>query len=381
MNAYQAKRYYKAALLVFAFSIGFISLWYTNRLVNKLAEEEREKARIWADATERLASTECTEDIDFLLSVVQANTTIPVILTDGNDVVINHRNIDSSDLARGNFDELIADMASENEPIVVNYVDDEKIKIYYLHSTILTQLTIYPYFQLGVIGLFLVVSYFAFSYSRRSEQNQVWVGMSKETAHQLGTPISSLLAWVGLIKEAPDTDMSTVLPEMEKDLQRLELITERFSKIGSKPERKLVEIEEVLDSTVTYLKSRSSSRVSFEVKVRKPGIKAEINEPLFAWVIENLTKNAIDAMSGEGAITYVLFDTENAVVLDVQDTGKGVPSGDFKNIFKPGFTTKKRGWGLGLSLVKRIVENYHNGQIFVKESGIGKGTTFRIVLK
>jgi nitrogen-specific signal transduction histidine kinase len=381
MNSYQIKRYYKLALLVFAFAIGFISLWYTNRLVNNLAEEERQKARIWADATERLASTSCTEDIDFLLSVVQANTTIPVILTDEENVVINHRNVDSSIVESDQkMRELIAEMADENPPIIVNYVDDESIKIYYRHSTILTKLSIYPFFQLGVIGLFLLVSYLAFSSSRRSEQNQVWVGMSKETAHQLGTPISSLMAWVDLIKESPDTPMDEILPEMEKDLGRLQLITERFSKIGSEPDRKEIPVGPVLENTINYLRTRSSSRVDFDIQIASSDIKASINEPLFAWVIENLTKNAIDAMTGQGKITYTVFETDSAVYIDVADTGKGIPSSDVKNIFKPGFTTKKRGWGLGLSLVKRIVENYHHGVIHVKESN-SQGTTFRIQIK
>lgn len=381
MNSYKVKRYYKLALLVFAFAIGFISLWYTNQLVNNLADEERQKARIWADATERLASTSCTEDIDFLLSVVQANTTIPVVLTDEDNTVINHRNVDSSVYtSERRMQELITEMANENAPIVVNYVDDESIKIYYRHSTILTKLSVYPLFQLGVIGLFLVVSYFAFSYSRRSEQNQVWVGMSKETAHQLGTPISSLLAWVDLIKESPETPMDEILPEMDKDLTRLQLITERFSKIGSEPDRKEIPVAPVMENTINYLRTRSSSRVEFDVQIASSNIRASINEPLFAWVIENLTKNAIDAMTGEGMITYTVFETESAVYFDVADTGKGIPSTDLKNIFKPGYTTKKRGWGLGLSLVKRIVENYHHGTIQVKGSS-SAGTTFRIQIK
>lgn len=383
LNSYQVKTYLKLFLLVFAAGIAAASLIYTNQLVESLKAEEREKARFWADAMRVLSHVEDEEaDITFPLSVVMANNTIPVIATLEDGTINTYRNIDSTKLRQPGFLEQRLELMKEaNEPIELDYHEGEKIIIYYENSILLTKLKYYPYVQLSIIGVFLLLSYFAFSYSRRSEQNQVWVGMSKETAHQLGTPISSLVAWLELIEDDPSNYNDEVLHEMQNDLSRLELITERFSKIGSEPVLKPLSVHAVVTETVGYLQKRLSSKVEFTVKDESDDAEASLNAPLFAWVIENLTKNAVDAMEGAGRIDYLIYRRESRVIIEISDTGKGIPSNRFKTIFKPGFTTKKRGWGLGLSLVKRIVENYHDGSIIVKESVPNKQTTFKITLK
>lgn len=366
-----------------ALAIAGVSLWYTNELVESLKEEERRKAEIWAEAIKLSATAPMNDETNsaFPFSVVQANRTIPVIAAFENGTIVTHRNLDSlktddPEYLKGK----LADMKAENPPITVDFLDGEKINIYYEHSILLSKLQLYPMVQLSVIGLFLLLSYVAFSYSRKSEQNQVWVGMSKETAHQLGTPISSLIAWMEILKSEEQVD-SSMLAEMEKDIERLELITDRFSKIGSEPILKEEVLVDVTRNTVDYLKNRSSDRIEFELIDHSNGVKAKLNEPLFAWVIENITKNAIDAMEGSGKLVFEIFESDQKQILEISDNGKGIASSNFKTIFKPGFTTKKRGWGLGLSLVKRIVENYHAGEIFVKESTPNVKTTFRIVLK
>ena len=274
-------------------------------------------------------------------------------------------------------------MRAQNEPIEVLLDDGKKNIIYYENSLLLSQLKVYPYFQLGVIGLFLVMSYFAFSYSRTSEQNKVWAGMSKETAHQLGTPISSLMGWVDYLKESKNNVPQKVLDEIDHDMQRLSLITERFSKIGSEPTLVSYNLYDVLEESVSYINNRTSIKVDISLKNEElfKKVSVNVNKPLFAWVVENLCKNAVDAMDGEGQIYFEIDQIlPNSVVFDVVDNGKGIAANKFKTIFKPGYTTKKRGWGLGLSLVKRIIENYHNGKIYVKSSDLGKGTRFRIEL-
>jgi signal transduction histidine kinase len=383
-NSYQLKKIFKILLLTFAFLIGFFSLWYTNGLVNKLELRERAKIATWADATRLIASPEFEGDVNFLFKIIEANTTIPVILTDENGIVKGSRNLDSTGYNGNNFmRDKIKTMELENEPIEIEYIVGQKIKIFYENSELLNQLRIYPYFQLGIIALFLMISYFAFSYSRRSEQNKVWAGMSKETAHQLGTPISSLIGWVDYLKEGEYSVPPKILDEINHDLERLNLITERFSKIGSKPSLSICNLHEVLRESTLYINSRTSDKVSIEIKDwdKLSGIDVSVNKPLFAWVIENLCKNAVDAMNGEGIIWFEVFeDDSNYIFIDIHDTGKGIPANKQKTIFKPGYTTKKRGWGLGLSLVKRIIENYHQGKIYVKSSEIGKGSHFRIEL-
>ena len=383
-NSYQIKKIFKVLLLTFAFLIGFFSLWYTNGLVNKLELRERTKIATWADATRFIASPKFEGDVNFLFKIIEANTTIPVILTDENGIVKGSRNLDSTGYNGNNFmRDKIKTMELENDPIEVEYIAGQNIKIFYENSELLNQLRIYPYFQLGIIALFLTISYFAFSYSRRSEQNKVWAGMSKETAHQLGTPISSLIGWVDYLKEGEYSVPPKILDEINHDLERLNLITERFSKIGSKPSLSIYNLHEVLSESILYINSRTSDKVLIEIKDwdKLSGIYVFVNKPLFAWVIENLCKNAVDAMNGEGKIWFEVFlDDSNCIFIDIHDTGKGIPINKQKTIFKPGYTTKKRGWGLGLSLVKRIIENYHQGKIYVKSSEIRKGSHFRIEL-
>ncbi|MDG1724838.1 MAG: HAMP domain-containing sensor histidine kinase [Bacteroidia bacterium] len=379
------KNILKILLLTFAFSIGFFSLWYTNGLVNKLELRERAKIATWADATRLIASPNFEGDLNFLFKIIEANTTIPVILTDENGVVKGSRNLDSSGYNGNNFmRDKIKTIELENDPIEIEYIVGQNIKIYYENSKLLNQLRIYPYFQLGIIALFLMISYFAFSYSRRSEQNKVWAGMSKETAHQLGTPISSIIGWVDYLKDGGYDVPPKIIGEINHDLERLNLITERFSKIGSEPSLSIHSLSEVLNESISYINSRTSDKVSITIKDLKilENIQVSVNKPLFAWVIENICKNAVDAMNGEGNIWFEVFENDsNFIFINVSDTGKGISSNKQKTIFKPGYTTKKRGWGLGLSLAKRIIENYHKGKIYVKSSDIGVGTVFRIELR
>lgn len=383
MNAFRFNRIVKPLLLLFALVIGLVSLWYTNDLAKKMELEEEIKIKTWAKATSQLATSDFSEDLTFFLEIVNQNTTIPVILTDENDNIASWRNIDSAKAEndKNYLVDKLEFMRSQHDPIVLNYFEGKKLKVFYENSVILTRLKYYPWIQMVIISLFLVISYLAFSYSRKSEQNLVWVGMSKETAHQLGTPLSSLMAWIEIIRSEEKFDKS-ILSEMGKDVNRLMVITERFSKIGSDPVLEPHNLVEEIEKSIDYLKSRTSEHVTFTVKndLPEPAI-LRLNPYLFAWAMENLIKNAIDAMDGRGSITFHLEKKHHTIILDITDTGKGIPASRHTSIFKPGYTTKKRGWGLGLSFVKRIVENYHRGHITVKESAPGKGTTFRIVFK
>jgi anti-sigma regulatory factor (Ser/Thr protein kinase) len=370
-------------LLVAALLIGTASLWYTNRLVKKLSDEERKKIELWAEATRRLADVSLSEmnnDINFLSNVISNNTTIPVIWADDNFKVISYRNVDSlKALDKTYLEKEVQLMRSQHPPIDIKIGKNLHQYILYKDSDLLVRLRYYPLFQLGVIALFLFVSYLAFSTSRKAEQNQVWVGMAKETAHQLGTPLSSLVAWLEILKMKGVSSEYTT--EIEKDIHRLNTITERFSKIGSAPALTKVNIHEVLKRSVEYIRTRSSGKVIFEINNPPLDIYGPMNVPLFEWVIENILKNAIDAMGGAGKICVNITDQQQFVYIDISDTGKGIPKSAHRTIFKPGYTTKSRGWGLGLSLSKRIIEEYHDGQIFVKSSEPNKGTIFRIVLK
>jgi len=382
VNIYTRKQRWKLLLLVAAIIIGITSLLYTNRLAGELAEEERKRVELWAEAIKHISdiNTEAG-DISFAVSVLTNNTTVPMILFDGKTVV-SFRNLDSvKALTEANYlNQEMEQMKESHDPIEITFGDNQKNYIYYKDSYLLTQLKYYPFIQLGVIGLFLVVSYFAFSSSRKAEQNQVWVGMAKETAHQLGTPLSSLMAWLEYLKTKPNPDEHLV--EIEKDLIRLNTITERFSKIGSAPALQKESLMQVMQNSINYIKTRTSSKVVFElVNQQNYDVEAPLNVPLFEWVLENVFKNAIDAMSGQGKLTIKITDQHQFAYIDITDTGKGIPKSKYKTVFKPGYTSKSRGWGLGLSLSKRIVEEYHNGQIFVKSSEMNKGTTFRIVLK
>ena len=499
MNLYSRKQRWKLVLAMAALTIVGASLWYSNRIVNKvrqeerrkvelwaeavrnraqlvnytdslfhrLREEERKRVELWADAQMHLASDD-VNDLSFYLKVVSENTTIPVIITDERGRPMASRNLDKrlegntdslrAEVARmdavqepipitlygnrkqylhykdshivselqevmdniirsfisetvmntaavpviytdstrtrvieqSNIDpEVAADtaamlarttlMAQANPPIEVSLAGRGKHFIFYEESRVITQLRYFPYVQLIIIGLFLLVSYALFSLFRNAEQNQVWVGMAKETAHQLGTPISSLMAWMELLGQ-PGT-VATAVPEMRKDVERLEMITERFSKIGSAPELTPEPIGEVIHDTVQYLRPRLPGRVQIDVQSFGNGLAVPLNRALFSWVLENLIRNAVDAMEGEGRITITTEQAGNDVHVDVSDTGKGISATKLKTVFRPGYTTKKRGWGLGLSLTKRIIESYHKGRIFVKHSAAGKGTTFRITLK
>lgn len=501
MNIYSKKQQWKALLFMAALIIVGISLWYTNTLVSKIAEDERKKVKLWADAirkkaklvlytndlftkitneerkkvelwangTKQLANPSLQmEDVSFIFEVIKNNETVPVLLTDDQNNVISSRNLDSAkskdkdyllqemekmriqhepieitifkgrknylyykdsklfselkivfdDLVRsfisevainsasvpviytdssrsriiayGNIDsskvataelmqQELLEMESANPPIVIDFGMEGKQYIFYRDSFLLTQLRYYPYVQFGVIGLFLLIAYTLFSTARNAEQNQVWVGMAKETAHQLGTPLSSLMAWVEYLKTK--NVPSDTIEELEKDVKRLETITERFSKIGSAPKLDKENIYTVMEDAINYLRTRTSKNVLYSINAHNGKLLlAQLNVPLFAWVIENICRNAVDAMNGNGSITVDIYDQTQFIYIDITDTGKGLSKSKYKAIFKPGFTTKQRGWGLGLSLCKRIVENYHAGEIFVKWSEPNKGTTFRIVL-
>lgn len=380
-NIYEKKTRWKFLLFLAAILIGFLSLTYTNWLVKQLSAQEKEKVELWAEAVRQLTSSASDDvNLNFVFSVIENNNTVPVILTDSSGTIVSYRNLDTTKVERKNYlANQLKSMKEQNDSIIIDLGDGDKNFIYYSDSTVLTMLMYFPYVQLGVIILFILVSYFAFSYSRKAEQNKVWIGLSKETAHQLGTPTSSLNAWVELLKQ--DVNRASIVDELEKDAKRLEKITERFSKIGSKPVLTPINLIQTLQNSVNYLKNRSSHKINIVIDNPPHEIEIPLNESLFEWVIENLCKNAIDAMEGEGTITIRVQDNTQIVYIDVVDTGKGIPKSKHKTIFKPGYTTKQRGWGLGLSLSKRIVETYHEGKIFVLSSEPEKGTTFRIVLK
>ena len=380
MNIYSKKRTWKLVLLISAILIGIISLWYTNTLVKELSEEERKKVELWAEGTKKLINIQDpNQDFSFIVKVITNNETIPVILVDENDSIISARNLDSTKMEKPKYvKRQLEKMKAENKPFEIILSNGHKNYIYYEHSILLTKLYYYPFIQIGVIFLFLIVSYLAFSASRKAEQNQVWVGMSKETAHQLGTPISSLMAWTELLKQQ-ETDHSVIL-EVEKDIERLSTITERFSKIGSLPNLKDENINKIINQSIEYFKKRSSEQMKFVLNTENTDYIVALNPALFQWVIENLFKNAIDAMSGKGKIEVLLSDNDKSIIIDIKDQGKGIQKSKQKAVFQPGYTTKERGWGLGLSLSKRIIEEYHGGKIFVKQSEPGKGSVFRIQL-
>lgn len=378
-NIYSVKQRWKLILLLASVCIGAGSLWYTNKLVDDLANEEKKRMHLWAEATQRIfESSNDHGELTFLLQVIANNTTIPTILTDENYVIIAHRNIDSVKAKKPEYlVKILQKMKGENPPFEIILGGEKKNFCFYSESLILKRLTIYPYIQLFVILIFVIVSYFAFSSSRKAEQNKVWVGLSRETAHQLGTPTSSLLAWVELLKEKED--ISDITNELEKDVKRLELITERFSNIGSQPQLIPTNVYLVIENVLDYMQRRVPETMKLQL-IDKTELYIPLNANLFAWVIENIVKNAIDASGSTGIIQIKAVKDKQGICIDIKDNGKGIPRKDIKRVFKPGFTTKSRGWGLGLSLVRRIVEEYHNGKIFVVQSEVGKGTIFRILL-
>lgn len=363
-------RQVKILLVIAAVIIAVVSLLISHFLVRDLSAEERHRMEVWAQALHALNAADETTDLSLVLSVLEENNTIPVIVVNVEGGIDDYRNISDTlhlkDYARR--------MQQAGDTIRV----DAQL-VCYAESIMLRRLQAWPYVQLGIVMIFVVVAIFALLSSKRAEQNKVWVGLSKETAHQLGTPISSLMAWVEILKEQYPDD--ALIPEMDKDVKRLELIAERFSKIGSLPEPVDSSMNEVLDHVVDYMDRRTSKRVEMVRCLPDHDVRVKMNAQLFEWVIENLCKNAVDAMEGSGRIVLTLLDEGGLVAIEVADTGKGIRKKDLGNVFTPGFTTKQRGWGLGLSLARRIVEEYHKGRIFVKQSEVGRGTTFRIELK
>ena len=376
---YSNKNLWKVVLLIFAVLIGAATLWYTESFLKELREEERKKVELWAEAINVAMLAEGGEDLNLASLVMQSNSTIPLILVNSEGEISTYNNIK---LPANNVDAFLQKrlrmMAQRHEPIEINFSEGESDFIYYDDSTVLRQLRIYPRILLGVIATFLLIAYAAFSSARKAEQDRVWSGLAKETAHQIGTPLSSLYGWIELLKMehvSPST-----LEEMEKDLQRLNIITDRFSKIGSIPKLEHQDFYVSVKEVISYLSVRMPRKVSLEFTHDKADYMLKFNKPLFDWVLENLIRNAVDAISGSGKISIHLSDSQNHVYLQVRDTGKGLQKRFFKTIFRPRLTTKTRGWGLGLSLSKRIVNDYHSGKIFVESSEMGRGTCFKIVL-
>ena len=390
MQWYDRIRQVKFLLIFVAVLITAVSLVVSHSLVRDLEKGERQNMEVWAEAMRTLNNADEYTDVALVLKVLNGNNTIPVIVLSKSGEVQSFRNlqiqgnnaVDSLSAVKRMADE----MRKEGRVIRIylneaetHSVTDDYMEICYDDSIMLKRLSSYPYVQLSVVLVFVIVAIFALLSSKKAEQNKVWVGLSKETAHQLGTPISSLMAWVEILKENyPDDEL---IPEMNKDVKRLEMIAERFSKIGSLPEPRVEYLNTVTEHVVEYISRRTSNKVNIECQLPEQALEVRMCAPLFEWVIENLCKNAIDAMDGQGKITIVAFEEQGKVIVEVTDTGKGIPKSHFQTVFSPGFTTKKRGWGLGLSLAKRIVEEYHKGRIFVKRSEMGVGTTFRIELK
>ena len=378
-NIYDSRQWLKYLFIFTAILIAIASHVISDILIKDLAQEERHKMEVWAEATRLTASKDAAVDMSLVLKILQGNTSIPVVLCNDKDSVLFVKNID---LPENDIDEFkrnqVKELKSKNQ-ITIDMEDGTYQYVYYDDSIILKRLLIYPYAQLAVVFVFIVIAFLALASTKRAEQNKVWVGLSKETAHQLGTPISSLIAWLEYLK-TKEID-SSLLCEMEKDIKRLETIAERFSKIGSNPNPIPVDINQSIRMALSYMNTRISSKVKLFSHLANSPILVLMNDSLFAWVIENLIKNAVDAMEGHGEITLRVEDRGQKVCIDVTDTGKGISKSKFKTVFHPGYTTKSRGWGLGLSLVKRIIESYHGGKIFVKNSELGKGTTFRIELK
>lgn len=379
-------RQVKILLVLAAIFIAVASLLISHSLIRDLAQQERSKMEVWAEAMRTLSEADDSADLSLVLKVLDENNTIPVVVLGKDGMVTEYRNVKISASNKSDSVKYVNKVAQQMKaagqviriPLANNHND--YIEVCYDESLMLRRIAIYPYIQLGVVMLFVVVAIFALLTSKRAEQNKVWVGLSKETAHQLGSPISSLMAWLAILKESYPNDK--LLPELDKDVQRLQLVADRFSKIGSIPEPVPASMNEVLDHVVDYMDRRTSKKIQMIADLPDEDIIIKMNASLFEWVIENLCKNAVDAMGGEcGQIVLHLEQLDNKVVVEISDTGKGIKKKNIKNVFRPGFTTKQRGWGLGLSLAKRIVEDYHHGKIFVKSSELGKGTTFRIELK
>lgn len=383
LDLYNNKKQVKWLVVLISIVIGGGSIWYTNRLVEELRERERRQIELLSSALEYAATT--AENLTFInQEIIQQNYSIPIIMVDAEENPLEFRNIRfkknaNADDSVKTLKRELEEMRAEYEPILLQEAD---IQVFYRNSELLINLKYYPYIQLAVILLFGALAYALLNQSKIAEQNRVWAGLTKETAHQLGTPIASLMAWIDYLRNSPVWDENKeIIQEMDKDVVKLRMVTERFSSIGSKPVIKPENLYEVIEETINYLRPRISTKVDLSINADSKDLEAMMNKPLFEWVIENICKNAVDAMKGKGTITInVLQDSDKFVLVDITDTGKGMDKKMFKRVFNPGFTTRQRGWGLGLTLAKRIVEGYHGGKIFVKNSEVGKGTTFRIAL-
>ena len=365
-------------LIILAATIVGISIIFTNHLAGSIAKEEHRKMEIWAEATRHLLNDEYS---DFIFNIIEQNENIPVIIVDDRDRYISARNFrEPKTNVNQYYEKQIKRLKNTNPPIEIILDEKNRQYIYYDNSNLLKMLEYFPYLQLSLIALFLLLVIWAISTDKRAEQDKLWAGLSKETAHQLGTPISSLMAWNEILKTKLDND-DMIVSEIDKDVERLKIITERFSKIGSIPELSAQDISQITSQSVEYMLNRTSKKITYSVDDLSTHHTCLISIPLFEWVIENLCKNAIDAMEGkEGNIDFELFNLEDSLIIEITDSGRGIERNKFKSIFEPGYTTKQRGWGLGLSLAKRIIEEYHHGKIFVKSSELGLGTTFRIEL-
>lgn len=376
---YESRQQLKYVFIIVAILIALASVAVSDSLIKKLAQEERSRMEIWTEAYRVLTTEDTDQNLMVILRIIEGNTSIPVILCDDHGNILSHRNIpvpaegDSVFLKRK-----VREFQAKHTPIVVDIGNNSYQYLFYDDSILLKRLLIYPYVQLSVVFVFILIAFLALASTKRAEQNKVWVGLTKETAHQLGTPISSLIAWVEYLK-TKDVE-ATYLNEMEKDVKRLEVIADRFSKVGSVPTLKLLDINEAVRASCNYMSTRVSAKVRIVYQPAPEPLYVQMNESLFSWVIENLTKNAVDAMEGRGMIAIATGRRKRHIWIDVTDTGKGIPKSRFKTVFTPGYTTKKRGWGLGLSLVRRIVETSPGGRIYVRSSEPGKGTTFRIEL-
>jgi len=385
MNLFQHRNRWKILLFLFAVSIIFFTLWYTQRLASSIAKEEIKKASEIAAAYKVLNSNTTDElELSKSLDKIKFNTTIPVIWANAKDEILAEKNFDSIKVNKDkNYlsNELLK-LKTIKQYIKIKLPDNETQYLYYKDSDLLVSIRKYPFYVLALVALFFIISYAAFTSARRAEQNQVWVGLAKETAHQLGTPLSSLSAWIEILREKLNTsDDDMMFDEMQKDIDRLVLIAERFSKIGSIPELQRHRVTDIIQNGIDYMSKRASKKIHiFLLRETDTNMMAMLNPPLFEWVLENLMKNALDAMDDTGEIHVKATERDGFVTIDVTDSGKGISKSNIDQVFEPGFSTKKRGWGLGLTLARRIIEEYHHGKIFVKESS-SKGTTFRIILK
>ncbi|UYZ62151.1 ATP-binding protein [Hymenobacter weizhouensis] len=388
---YDQKSRIKLIIVGVALLVAAATVIYTNILVRRLAEREQKQIDLYARTQRYLVTSEEESNVSFLMTeIVEANKTIPVIWVNDEGYPVDAQNLNmpqglTPQQQEKYLREQVEVMKEQHPPIVIELGAGLRSYLYYKESALLTQLRYYPLVQLAIIGCLAVIAYFAFSYSRRAEQNRVWVGLAKETAHQLGTPLSSLMAWQSYLSESERFRDEPIVEELSKDIRRLQIITERFSNIGSVPVLKPENILRVTQNAISYLQSRVSRKVTFTIKTDLPlDTPALVNVPLFDWVIENICKNAVDAMDGRGSITIHLrrpVRNKTQIAIDITDTGKGIPKSKLESVFLPGYTTKKRGWGLGLALAKRIIENYHQGRLFVKWSEVSRGTTFRVILR